>query len=366
MKQLKELETSQDKRNVEDAEFVKNVMTTREGSLGAKDTKLIKRVKEKIRKRPKINNNHAPTFTNSEEDTSQQHYNMDTDDDEDTEFVLNTYQNNLLKNKGNKRLNLSFEENVEGNWKNELCLIGDKYGSSNRCLTETVSAVLKSGGINPNDTRLSVNTIRRKRLKLREATAEKIDKIKTNYLSNKTWALHWDSKVLKSLTHVGDKEERIAVLLKSGKNEFLLQIIKLDGKADASNETNAILSVLQSYEVDYEDITALVFDTTSLNTGTKTGIVVQLEQKMNKKLIQLPCRHHYIELIASVCCSVVYSSTSSASSSRSTTSPFEPIFQSFKKVWKSLNHSRIEMFDRKVCTRELIGKVESTIEFLQK
>ena len=42
LKQLKELDSSQDKRNVEDAEFVKNVMTTREGNLGAKDMKLIK------------------------------------------------------------------------------------------------------------------------------------------------------------------------------------------------------------------------------------------------------------------------------------------------------------------------------------
>ena len=43
MKQLKELQKSQDKWNVEDAEFVKNVMTTREGNLGAKDMKLIKK-----------------------------------------------------------------------------------------------------------------------------------------------------------------------------------------------------------------------------------------------------------------------------------------------------------------------------------
>ena len=339
-------------------------MTTREGSLGGKDMKLVKRVKEKIRKRHRLYNN-ASTLTNSDKDTYHEHYSTDTDDDESTEFVLNNYQKNMLKNRENKRLNLSFEDNVEGDWKNELCLIGDKYWSSNRCLTETVSAVLKSGGTNPNDIRLSVNTIRRKRSKLRHATAKSIDTIKTNNLKNKKWALHWDSKTLKPLTHVGDKEERIAVLLKSGRDEFLLQIIKLDGKADASNEANAILSVLQSYGVEYKDISALVFDTTALNTGTKTGIVVQLERKMNKKLIQLPCRHHYIELVASACCSVVYSSSSIATSSKSTTSPFEPIFVSFKKVWNSLNQSRFETFERKDCSRDLIGNVNETVEFLQ-
>ena len=34
--------------------------------------------------------------------------------------------------------------------------------------------------------------------------------------------LHWDGKILKKLNHVGDSEDRIAVLLDDGNSEILL------------------------------------------------------------------------------------------------------------------------------------------------
>ena len=76
-----------------------------------------------------------------------------------------------------------------------------------------------------------------------------------------------------------------AVLLKSGKQEFLLQIINIQGKLDATKQANAIISVLNQYVKSYSNIVALVFDTTSLNTGLNNGIVGKLETAMSKKLL---------------------------------------------------------------------------------
>jgi hypothetical protein len=39
------------------------------------------------------------------------------------------------------------------------------------------------------------------------------------------------------------------------------------------------------------------FDTTSSNTGEYNGACVLLEERLNKKLLYLACRHHRLELI---------------------------------------------------------------------
>ena len=79
---------------------------------------------------------------------------------------------------------------------------------------------------------------------MRQSFSTKIDDEKIEQIVKKLWALHWDGKMLKPLNHAGNKEERLAVLLKSGKEEFLLQIINIEGKIDATKQTNAIILVL--------------------------------------------------------------------------------------------------------------------------
>jgi hypothetical protein len=41
----------------------------------------------------------------------------------------------------------------------------------------------------------------------------------------------------------------------------------------------------------------LVFDTTAHNTGRVNGAVVLIQQKLNKDLLELACRHHVFELL---------------------------------------------------------------------
>lgn len=41
----------------------------------------------------------------------------------------------------------------------------------------------------------------------------------------------------------------------------------------------------------------LVFDTTAHNSGREKGAVVLIQEKLNKDLLELACRHHVFELI---------------------------------------------------------------------
>lgn len=104
-----------------------------------------------------------------------------------------------------------------------------------------------------------------------------------------------------------------------------------------------------------------MFDTTSVNTGTKQGIVGNLELSMDKKLLQLACRHHIFELLACACCTVVYGTDGKS------TCPSEPVFEVLKKEWESIDKSSRENYRTviKRCSREISSRVSSTIQYLE-
>ena len=70
------------------------------------------------------------------------------------------------------------------------------------------------------------------------------------------------------------------------------------------------IQVLNENNINQEYIGAFVFDTTSVNTGHKNGIVVQLERYLGRNVLQLECRHQVLELVVGASCSFVYGPTS--------------------------------------------------------
>jgi 3-oxoacyl-(acyl-carrier-protein) synthase len=65
------------------------------------------------------------------------------------------------------------------------------------------------------------------------------------------------------------------------------------GEAQAA----AVYAALEDWNLT-NHVNFTVFDTTSSNTGVKAGACVLLEQKMEKQLVAVACRHHIHELIA--------------------------------------------------------------------
>ena len=138
--------------------------------------------------------------------------------------------------------------------------------------------------------------------------------------------------------------------------EVLLSVIDVEAQSNAENETRCIIDVLNEYNIAFSSIAALVFDTTSLNTGHRQGIVVRLETEFGMSLLQLAYRHHIYELVCGASCSVVYGAT---------TGPKEPVFQKLIENWESLDIKEYSTLKLPRQQRELSLLVEQVVPFLQ-
>lgn len=124
------------------------------------------------------------------------------------------------------------------------CLIADKYAISNRAVTELAAAFRIAGGSDLNKYNLSVNTTGRRRQSVRLEKAGDIVKWQLGDSTYKMYALHWDGKLVKSLTHVGKDVERVAVILTgTDGQEVLLSIVGMEGSVTAENEATKIIQV---------------------------------------------------------------------------------------------------------------------------
>ena len=238
----------------------------------------------------------------------------------------------------------------------ELLLLTEKTQTSVRNVTQIASAFVKQQGENINDYNLSCATTHRRMTSMRKTTA---DEIIQDQLSNKDmiWTLHWDGKKIKSLRHAGKDTENLAVLLTgTDGQEVLLSVSEVQDEANAENESQHIMKILMDYNVRISNIAALVFDTTSLNTGNKQGIVLRLETQFGRSLLQLGCRHHIYELVCGASCSVVYGSG---------TGPTEPLFKKLKDIWDSLDKQSYSSIEIPHSQRKLLLLVEQVVTFLQ-
>ena len=131
---------------------------------------------------------------------------------------------------------------------------------------------------------------------------------------------------------------------------------EVQDEANAENESQHIMKILMDYNVRISNIAALVFDTTSLNTGNKQGIVLRLETQFGRSLLQLGYRHHIYELVCGASCSVVYGSG---------TGPTEPLFKKLKDIWDSLDKQSYSSIEIPRSQRKLLLLVEQVVTFLQ-
>ncbi|KAK4883351.1 hypothetical protein RN001_006670 [Aquatica leii] len=168
--------------------------------------------------------------------------------------------------------------------------------------------------------------IRRYRLKNQKAVAECLQ---TEFKSDLPLTIYWDGKLIKDIT--GHKTvDRLPILVSRHGIDQLLAVPKLErgtNTAYASAVYEAINSWSLSGKVKY-----LCFDTTAVNTGLKNGACVQLERKMEKDMLCLPCRHHILEIMLSA---AVDESLGPSSD------PDIPLFKRFKNNWYNIDYKTI-------------------------
>ena len=109
------------------------------------------------------------------------------------------------------------------------------------------------------------------------------------------WSIHFDGKHIEGF-------EYQAVVLKNESKEIKLTALKLkDGKAQTIAE--GLQDVLEEFNL-WGSVVMIVTDTTNVNTGKKTEVVVQLQQmfeeKGHPKLKFISCQHHVLDRVLRV------------------------------------------------------------------
>ena len=122
--------------------------------------------------------------------------------------------------------------------------------------------------------------------------AAQVKKHLVSMLHLEKWRIHFDGKHIEGF-------EYHAVVLKNESKEIKLTALKLkDGKAQTIAE--GLQDVLEEFNL-WGSVVMIVADTTNVNTGKKTGVVVRLQQMLEEKGHPKPkfisCQHHVLDRV---------------------------------------------------------------------
>ena len=173
-----------------------------------------------------------------------------------------------------------------------IAVTGDRLGLSVRKKTMFAASICSAVGIDINNTNVSAtSTWRRTRQeRLDTAKAVKDDFVKPKYIT-----VHWDGKILK--LEAGISSDRCCVYISGANEEKLTKLLGVPEipNGSGSAQEKAVTELLISWDL-FEEITGLVFDTTSSNSGEWRGACALIEQYLRRAVLWLACRHHIYEL----------------------------------------------------------------------
>jgi hypothetical protein len=104
----------------------------------------------------------------------------------------------------------------------------------------------------------------------------------------------------------------------------------------------SVIECLDDWKIK-DRITAMSFDTTSSNTGSKSGACTHIEAMIGRDLLHLACRHHMMEIVAARVLAVC---------GIPSTGPDILLFKRFQQYWKSIDQDRFEVIEGSIADRE--------------
>lgn len=221
----------------------------------------------------------------------------------------------------------------------------------------SIAGILKA---DPSKSRLSKNTIERKRKNNRKIIALNIkDDFISKYASEAS-VIHWDGKLLLDMTRnigtIKRKVDYIAVTVTSNGISKLLGVPKVDeGTGDKMAEV--VFDELSKWKM--TKIIGMCTDTTNSNTGWKSGAAAMLQAKYLKtQLLYFTCRHHIFEVILGAIFTLTFGDSKS---------PNVGIFVEFRKEWNGIkNKDDLEELPNTLFQSPLTKRSKSeTIQSLQ-
>lgn len=196
------------------------------------------------------------------------------------------------------------------------CLIMDRIGLSNESGSLLFLAIADQFGYKENEVTCSTSTVFRLRKQHRE---EESGIIKEKFDSTDMKVVHWDGKTYSMRGNRKDK--RLAVALSNAREAKMLDVVEiLDGCGKTC--ADSVYSVLNNWGL-IKHIVAMSFDTENVNSGKDNRASLLLEEKINRPLLHLACRHHILEIILGA----VFKN--SIEENRTTDGPKIPFFEKF-------------------------------------
>lgn len=181
---------------------------------------------------------------------------------------------------------------------NSFPQICDRYGLSDRSAAAIASAVLHDVGIISEDN--TTNVIDRS--KVRRARTKKRESLQNKSIEKSVNAIYFDGKKDKTLIveKRGNKQHRRTIV------EEHITLIQEPGSvyighttpcsSSAKSITNSMFNFLAENNYDLDQLLALGCDGTVVNTGSKNGVISQIELRLNRPIQWLICQLHSNEL----------------------------------------------------------------------
>ncbi|KAK3907392.1 2-succinyl-5-enolpyruvyl-6-hydroxy-3-cyclohexene-1-carboxylate synthase [Frankliniella fusca] len=222
---------------------------------------------------------------------------------------------------------------------------------SSRCATKIIAAVSESVGVPVADTNLNHSSLWHARERNREETSKRI---KASFTPDNVLTLHWDGKIVPSLS-TKDSQDRQAIVVTGVTTSQLLGAVPVpNGKANEI--VAAVMGQVSAWGIT-EQVKALSFDTTSVNTGWKNGAAVGIERALGKDLLWLPCRHHVFERVLEDVFHTVMGPS---------TGPEVGIFRVLQQKWASVDHQKFITYTTFTASkRALTADRDSIIKFCE-
>ena len=194
----------------------------------------------------------------------------------------------------------------------------DRSKISDRKATFVLAETARSLGHCIDDLNINHSSIKRHREKCRAQCAAAL---KSDFSGDTPLVVRWDGKLMADLSgkeHI----DRLPIIVSGRGVPQLLKVSKVSG-GSGENQSSAVVQCLEEWNLQSR-VVGMCFDTTSSNTGVHNGACILIEQKLEKELLHLACRHHIMELLAGAAFAVSMSPSSD---------PEVMLFKRFQQQW---------------------------------
>lgn len=208
----------------------------------------------------------------------------------------------------------------------------DRTKVSDRQAAFILTEAAKSLGANAEEYNINRSSIKLKRQIHREMFAQSV---KDKFDPDIRLTVHWDGKLIPALSGKYNVD-RLPVLV-SGFGVSQLLAVPLLESGTGENQAAAVVDALHEWNI-ADRVVAMSFDTTSSNTGQFSGACTLIQQKLEKDLMFLACRHHIMELLVGAAFSACMETITSG--------PDVALFKRFAKKWSVMDQSSYQIADK--------------------